>query len=75
MPHRPPAVSRLLLAILLCLGLPACERGTAPDGTAIGVAARQAPRAATKPVDAVNVLRDRLLARDGAGFARLAVYN
>ena len=29
--------------------------------------------AALRPVDAVYVLRDRLLARDGAGFARLAV--
>ncbi|QIL19524.1 hypothetical protein [Thermomonas sp. HDW16] len=28
---------------------------------------------AGKPVDAINVLRDRLLARDGLGFARLAV--
>lgn len=72
MPHRPPAVSRLLLAALLCLGLPGCERDAQP-GAAIGVAARQAPLAAKKPVDAVNVLRDRLLARDGAGFARLAV--
>ncbi len=73
MPHRPPAVSRLLLATLLCLGLPACERDASPGGTAIGVATRQAPQAAQKPVEAVNVLRDRLLARDGAGFARLAV--
>lgn len=73
MPHRPPAVSRLLLAALLCLGLPACERDASSGGTAIGVAMRQAPQAAQKPVDAVNVLRDRLLARDGTGFARLAV--
>jgi len=73
MPHRPPAVSRILLVALICLCLPGCERGAAPGGTAIGVAIRQAPRAAEKPVDAVNVLRDRLLARDGAGFARLAV--
>ena len=72
MPHRPPAVSRFLLVALLCIGLPACERD-APSGTAIGVAARPAPQAARKPVDAVHVLRDRLLARDGAGFARLAV--
>ena len=65
MPHRPPAVSRFLLVALLCIGLPACERD-APSGTAIGVAARPAPQAARKPVDAVHVLRDRLLARDGA---------
>ena len=73
MPHRPPAAPRLLLASLLCLCLPACERAAPPTGTAIGVATRQAPQAATKPADAVYVLRDRLLARDGAGFARLAV--
>lgn len=73
MPHRPPAVSHLLLASLLCLGLPACERDASPGGTAIGVATRQVPQAAQKPADAVNVLRDRLLARDGVGFARLAV--
>ena len=72
MPHRPPAVSRLLLIALLCLGLPACERDASP-GSTISVASRQAPQAAQKPVDAANVLRERLLARDGAGFARLAV--
>ena len=31
------------------------------------------PQPARRPVDAVLVLRDRLLARDGLGFARLAV--
>ncbi len=72
MPHRLPAVSRLLAITLLCLCLPACERDAAP-GTAIGVAVRHAPQAARKPVDAANVLRERLLARDGAGFARVAV--
>ena len=72
MPHRPPVVSRVLFAVLFCSCLAACER-TAPGGTAIGVSTRQAPQAATRPVEAVNVLRDRLLARDGAGFARLAV--
>jgi hypothetical protein len=66
-------VSHLLLASLLCLGLPACERDASPGGTAIGVATRQVPQAAQKPADAVNVLRDRLLVRDGVGFARLAV--
>ena len=61
------------LALALCLGLalpwlPACQRGPgpSPDATTIEVAA-------TRPVDAVHVLRDRLLARDGAGVARLAV--
>lgn len=67
-----PHLGRLALPLLLCLCLPACEREAA-GGTAIGIAARQAPQAASKPVDAVNVLRDRLLARDGAGFARIAV--
>ena len=31
------------------------------------------PQPARRPVEAVHVLRDRLLARDGLGFARLAV--
>lgn len=74
MTHRPPAVSRLMLVALFCLGLPACERAASPGGgSAIGVAARPLLRPAQKPVDAVNLLRERLLARDGAGFARLAV--
>jgi len=65
---RPALGLCLALAALLCL--PGCQRGTAPtaatgdDGT---------PAAATRPIDAVLVLRDRLLARDGAGFARVAV--
>lgn len=73
MPHRPSAVGRVALAGLLCLGLLACERSTPGSGAPIGVAAKPPAQAARKPVDAVNVLRDRLLARDGAGFTRLAV--
>lgn len=73
MPHRPSAAARIALAVLLCLGLLACERGTPGTGAPIGVAVKPQAQAARKPVDAVNVLRDRLLARDGAGFARLAV--
>jgi hypothetical protein len=73
MPHRPSAAGRIALVALLCLGLLACERGTPGHGAPIGVAAKPPARAARKPADAVNVLRDRLLARDGAGFARLAV--
>lgn len=61
-------------ALALCLGLalpwlPACQRGPGPNPET----ASTAEVAATRPVDAVHVLRDRLLARDGAGFARLAV--
>lgn len=61
-------------ALALCLGLalpwlPACQRGPGPNPDAAATVAV----AATRPVDAVLVLRDRLLARDGAGFARLAV--
>ncbi|MEO5628730.1 MAG: hypothetical protein ABIQ62_03030 [Thermomonas sp.] len=37
------------------------------------MAQQSKPTAATRPVDAINVLAARLLARDGAGFARLAV--
>lgn len=62
-------------ALALCLGLalgclPACQRGPVPGPVAPQATAEAA---ATRPVDAVYVLRDRLLARDGAGFARLAV--
>ncbi len=62
-------------ALILCfaLALPwlsACRPAAAPDRTdASGL--RNA--AAQRPVDAVYVLRDRLLARDGAGFAQLAL--
>lgn len=73
MPHRPSAAGRIALAALLCMGLFACEPGTPGSGAPIGVASRPQALAARKPVDAVNVLRNRLLARDGAGFARLAV--
>ena len=73
MPVRLHAVGRIALAALLGLCLPACERGTPGTGAPIGVAVKPQAQAARKPVEAVNVLRDRLLARDGAGFARLAV--
>jgi hypothetical protein len=73
MPHRPSAAGHIALITLLCMGLLACERSTPGSGAPIGVVAKQPAQAARKPVDAVHVLRDRLLARDGAGFARLAV--
>ncbi len=59
-----------LLALLA--GLAGCQPASAPDA---GDAAPQAgePVPAARPVDAVYVLRDRLLARDGVGFARVAV--
>ena len=62
------------LAAALCLTLPtACERGGVTTGQTIGVARVARVEAATRPIDAAYVLRDRLLAHDGAGFARLAV--
>jgi len=75
MPHRPTAVSRTL-SITLCALLFAalgCQRDAVPAARPIQVAKADKPTAATRPVDAVLVLRDRLLARDGAGFAKLAV--
>lgn len=62
------------LALCLALAMPwlsGCQRGASPD-TATDTATLQ-DTAATRPVNAIHVLRDRLLARDGAGFARLAV--
>lgn len=75
MPHRPTAVSRFLLAGLFCLCLTACQGDTGKTPAAIRVSAATTAKArpASKPVEAINVLRDRLLARDGAGFAHLAV--
>jgi hypothetical protein len=74
MPHRPNAVRRTLSLALCALLLAAgCQREAAPAAKPIQVATAPNATAARKPVDAVLVLRDRLLARDGAGFARLAV--
>ncbi len=72
--HR-TAASRRAAALMLCLAvLPACQPDPAPSATSPAAMAVQAkPRPATRPVDAVNVLAARLLARDGAGFAKLAV--
>jgi hypothetical protein len=76
MPARdtPARFRRFALAICLALAalwLPGCQRGAGPgQSTVPGVAVEPA---ALRPVDAVYLLRDRLLARDGAGFARLAV--
>ncbi|RZA20637.1 MAG: hypothetical protein EOP93_05555 [Lysobacteraceae bacterium] len=63
------------LAFALCVAMlpTACQRGDTSPPTAIKVTAPARSQPALKPVDAVNVLRERLLARDGAGFARLAV--
>lgn len=64
------AVLGICLALLAALCLPACQRRAAP---AVATGDEGVPAAATQPIDAVLVLRDRLLARDGAGFARVAV--
>lgn len=62
-------------ALMLCLALlPGCQPDPAPSASDPAAMAKQAkPGPATRPVDAINVLAARLLARDGAGFARLAV--
>ena len=70
--NTPARLRRLTLALCLAsvaLCLPGCQRGTSPDAVQGG----QADIAAVRPVDAIHVLRDRLLARDGDGFARMAV--
>ena len=63
------------IALALCLvALPGCQREPPPSANNPAAMAKQAkPAPATRPVDAINVLAARLLARDGAGFARLAV--
>ena len=68
LPHRLALLAGLLGALLAG----GCQRDAMPSSAiAVAPAARVAP--ATRPIDAVLLLRDRLLARDGAGFARLAV--
>ena len=68
LPHRLALLAGLLGALLAG----GCQRDATPSSPiAVAPAARVAP--ATRPIDAVLLLRDRLLARDGLGFARLAV--
>lgn len=64
------AVLGICLALLAAACLPACQRGASPGAATDDDGA---PAPASRPADAVLVLRDRLLARDGAGFARVAV--
>ena len=74
MPRLPAAFRRGIVLLAACLFLlPACQPRDGAAGQAIGVAKPARIEAATRPVDAANLLRDRLLAHDGAGFARLAV--
>ena len=77
MPRQPAVFRRALglpvVCLVLALLLPACQRADDGGGQAIGVARPARIQAATRPVDAAYLLRDRLLARDGVGFARLAV--
>lgn len=74
MPHHPTVASRTV-ALALCLALlPAClPEPTPPATNPTAMAAQSKPTPATRPVDAINVLAARLLARDGAGFGKLAV--
>lgn len=74
MPDHPIAASRAV-ALALCLAFfPGCQPERAPSPTNPAAMAKQTkPTPATRPVDAINVLAARLLARDGVGFAKLAV--
>jgi hypothetical protein len=74
MPHHPTVAFRAFVLTLCLVLLPACQPDSTPPATdPAGMAAQAKPMPATRPVDAINVLAARLLARDGAGFARLAV--
>lgn len=71
--HLAAALRGGALAFCLALLLPGCGPGAeAPPGSG-HTHEDAALQRASKPADAVLLLRDRLLARDGAGFARLAV--
>ena len=64
----------LVHALCVAVLLTACQPTTTPTATApAAMAALAKPTPATRPIDAINVLAARLLARDGAGFATLAV--
>ncbi len=70
-----PTPHRWILLLLACLllGLSACQPDASPARGPAGMAMQAKPGPATRPVDAINVLAARLLARDGSGFSRLAV--
>ena len=74
MTHPLPATRRgPALCLALCLSLLAgCGPQPAAPAATSGTPADRALARATRPVDAVYLLRDRLLARDGLGFARVA---
>lgn len=77
MPRHPPAAPRVmslyLIPLVLALaGVPGCKPAT-PENSAVSRIASPQVMPATRPVDAAYLLRDRLLAHDGLGFARLAV--
>lgn len=64
---------RLAMPALMVAALAACQpQPSAPSGNAPSTRTARLT-AATRPVDAIHVLRDRLLAHDGLGFAKLAV--
>ena len=74
LPHHLIASSRGVALALCLLLLPGCKPEPAPAAANPAAMAKQAkPVPASRPVDAINVLAARLLARDGAGFARMAV--
>ncbi|MEO6155871.1 MAG: hypothetical protein ABIP16_09125 [Thermomonas sp.] len=63
----------MLLSAMALISLTACQPEATPAIGPAGMLAQAKPAPATRPVDAINVLAARLLARDGAGFATLAV--
>lgn len=75
LPSSAPLHARVLatVAVAVSFAMAACQPTAAPDAGRITVRAPAKAQAARTPVGAVHVLRDRLLARDGSGFARLAV--
>ena len=73
MPHHLNAATRAVALAVCLLLLPACQPEPTTATNPAAMAAQAKPTPATRPVDAINVLAARLLARDGAGFAALAV--
>ena len=71
-PHRIAASRAFVLALCLA-SLPGCQPEPTPATNPAAMAKQAKPAPAARPVDAINGLAARLLARDGAGFAKLAV--
>ena len=75
MRERLTSLPRIALLVAVTALMAGCQPqpSAGPDAPAATSSRRSPPQPAARPAEAIHVLRDRLLARDGHGFARLAV--